>query len=89
MVSLDLSRAFDLLSRSALDLAMQAAAVPEALRTAVLAVHESCKYSVTHGTYRDTFELQVGVRLCCMLCTRHGCMNRSLPRPPNSGHLPF
>ena len=67
MVSLDLSRAFDLLSRSALDLAMQAAAVPEALRTAVLAVHESCKYSVTHGTYRDTFELQVGVRQGCAL----------------------
>ena len=67
MVSLDLSRAFDLLSRSALDLAMQAAAVPEALRAAVLAVHESCKYSVTHGTYRDTFELQVGVRQGCAL----------------------
>ena len=67
MVSLDFSRAFDLLSRSALDLAMQAAAVPEALRAAVLAVHESCKYSVTHGTYRDTFELQVGVRQGCAL----------------------
>ena len=46
---------------------MQAAAVPAALRAAVLAVHESCKYSVTHGTYRDTFELQVGVRQGCAL----------------------
>ncbi|CAE7035064.1 unnamed protein product [Symbiodinium sp. CCMP2592] len=67
MISLDLSRAFDLLSRSALDRSLQAASVPEDLRAAILAIHESCRYSVAHGTYCDTFDLQVGVRQGCAL----------------------
>ena len=41
--------------------------MPEDLRAAILAAHESCKYSVAHGTYRDTFDLQVGVRQGCAL----------------------
>ena len=67
MVSLDLSRAFDLLGRQALDESLKSAAVPEALRAAVLMVHESCHYHVRHGNFQDTFDMQVGVRQGCAL----------------------
>ncbi|CAE7439897.1 unnamed protein product [Symbiodinium sp. CCMP2592] len=40
----------------------QAAEVPSELRIAVLAIHESCKYKVKHGNFRDSFDMQVGVR---------------------------
>ena len=65
MVSLDPSRAFDLLGRQALDASLLSAGVPDDLRAAVLMVHETCRYHVRHGTYQDTFATQVGVRQGC------------------------
>ncbi|CAE7234018.1 unnamed protein product [Symbiodinium sp. CCMP2456] len=67
MLSLDLSRAFDLLSRAALDKSFTAANVPAELRTATIQIHESCRYTVRHGSQQDQFALQVGVRQGCAL----------------------
>ena len=68
MLGIDLSRAFDEIPRWALLLALQRSGAPEALQQAVMKLHASCKYTVTHkGSTKDfpmqrycfaTFELQ-------------------------------
>ena len=67
MVSVDLSRAFDQLPRSSLEASMARAGIPMELRQAILAVHESCSYRVSHGPHSRTFAMARGVRQWCAL----------------------
>ena len=67
MVSVDLSRAFDQLPRSSLEASMAHAGIPPELRHAILAVHESCSYRVSHGPRSRTFAMARGVRQGCAL----------------------
>ena len=65
--SADLSRAFDQLPRSSLEASMAHAGIPPELRHAILAVHESCSYRVSHGPHSRTFAMARGVRQGCAL----------------------
>ena len=67
MVSVDLSRAFDQLPRSSLEASMAHAGIPPELRHAILAVHESCSYRVSHGPHSRTFAMARRVRQGCAL----------------------
>lgn len=67
MVSLDLSRAFDTVTRRALSLALEAAGVTSELRELVLDLHEQCRYSVRHGCAEGSFSMECGVRQGCAL----------------------
>ena len=67
MLSIDLSRAFDSLTRQALSAALDLAEVPVALRDAVLSLHNACRYTVKHHTHRADFPMEVGVRQGCTL----------------------
>ena len=67
MLSLDLSRAFDTLTRSALESSLQAADVPEDLCHAILQIHNQCRYTVRHHAHEGTFPMEVGVRQGCAL----------------------
>ena len=67
MVSLDLSRAFDTVTRRALSLALEAAGVTSELRELVLDLHEQCRYSVRRGCAEGSFSMECGVRQGCVL----------------------
>ena len=67
MLSIDLSRAFDTLTRAALLASMSAASVPEDLCQAVLQIHNQCTYTVRHHQQEGRFDMQVGVRQGCAL----------------------
>ena len=67
LLSLDLSRAFDMLPRWALLQSLQAASVPEDLSRIVLELHEQCHYGIRHNRYQGRFEMQLGVRQGCVL----------------------
>ena len=67
MLSLDLSRAFDELPRRALLASLQHAGVPKELCAAILSLHETCKYTVVHGSCKGSFCMQKGVRRGCTL----------------------
>ena len=67
MLGIDLSRAFDEIPRWALLLALQRSGAPEALQQAVIQLHASCKYTVTHKGHTRGFPMQRGVRQGCFL----------------------
>ena len=67
MLSLDLSRAFDTLTRSALESSLQAADVPGDLCQAILQIHNQCRYTGRHHAHEGTFPMEVGVRQGCAL----------------------
>ena len=67
MLSLDLSRTFDELPRRALLASLQHAGVPDELCAAILSLHETCKYTVMHGSCKGSFRMQKGVRQGCAL----------------------
>ena len=46
MLGIDLSRAFDSITRAALQRSLQHAGAPEPLQQAVLQLHEHCRYRV-------------------------------------------
>ncbi|CAE7346734.1 unnamed protein product [Symbiodinium sp. CCMP2592] len=67
MLSLDLSRAFDSLTRQALESSLRASHVPDDLCQSILQVHNQCRYTVRHHNYQGHFPMQVGVRQGCAL----------------------
>ena len=67
MLGVDLSRAFDCVTRAALQRAMQHAGAPAPLQQAVLALHAQCRYTVKHRGSSDSFSMQCGVRQGCTL----------------------
>ena len=62
MISLDLSRAFDCLTRQALASALASANVPPDLSQAIIDIHNQCRYKVAHHRYEGRFDMKVGVR---------------------------
>ena len=62
MISLDLSRAFDCLTRQALASALASAHVPPDLSQAIIDIHNQCRYKVAHHRYEGRFDMRVGVR---------------------------
>ena len=67
LLSLDLSRAFDMLPRWALWKSLRAASVPEDLCRIVLELHEQCHYGIRHNKFQGRFAMQLGVRQGCAL----------------------
>ena len=67
MVSLDLSRAFDTVTRRALSLALEAAGVTSELRELVLDLHEQCRYSVRHGCAEGSFSMEWSAAGMCLI----------------------
>ena len=67
MLGIDLSRAFDSITRAALQRSLQHAGAPEPLQQAVLQLHEHCRYRVRHKGHTGSFAMEVGVRQGCVL----------------------
>jgi len=67
MISIDLSRAFDTLTRQALAAALDMAGVPLALWDAIVSLHNACKYAVKHHVHSAEFPMEMGVRQGCTL----------------------
>ena len=67
MISIDLSRAFDALPRSALQASMDFANIDRETQYLILLIHERCQYRVEHAGYADTFSMGKGVRQGCCL----------------------
>ena len=67
MLGVDLSRAFDCVTRAALQRALQHAGAPAPLQQAVPALHAQCRYTVKHRGSSDSFSMQCGVRQGCTL----------------------
>ena len=67
MLGIDLSRAFDSITRVALQRSLQHAGAPEPLQQAVLQLHEHCRYRVRHKGNTGSFAMEVGVRQGCVL----------------------
>ena len=67
MLGIDLSRAFDSITRLALQRSLQHAGAPEPLQQAVLQLHGHCRYRVRHKGNTDSFAMEVGVRQGCVL----------------------
>ncbi|CAE7565504.1 X-element\ORF2, partial [Symbiodinium microadriaticum] len=67
MLALDLSKAFDRVSRSDLDLAMRKAKVDDDLRVIILQWHDSVHYHLRVHTHQDSVHCTTGVRQGCCL----------------------
>ncbi|CAE7816502.1 unnamed protein product, partial [Symbiodinium sp. KB8] len=67
MMALDLSKAFDRVSRSDLDLAMRQAQVDDDLRVIILQWHDSVHYHLRVHTHQDSVHCTTGVRQGCCL----------------------
>ena len=67
MMALDLSKAFDRVSRSDLDLAMRQAQVNDDLRVIILQWHDSVHYHLRVHTHQDSVHCTTGVRQGCCL----------------------
>ena len=65
MVSLDLSKAFDMIPKWALQASLEYAQVDAAVIKAVLAVHEQCAYNIMRSTFADSIRMLRGVRKGC------------------------
>ena len=67
LLSLDLSRAFDMLPRWALRDSLRAASVPDNLCRIVLELHEQCHYGLKYNRFQGRFAMELGVRQGCAL----------------------
>ena len=67
MMALDLSKAFDRVSRSDLDVAMRQAKVDDDLRVIILQWHDSVHYHLRVHTHHDKVHCTSGVRQGCCL----------------------
>ena len=67
MMALDLSKAFDRVSRSDLAIAMRQAKVDEDLRVIILQWHDSVHYHLRVHTHQDSVHCTTGVRQGCCL----------------------
>ena len=67
MLSLDISRAYDSVSRNMLAAILQDAEVPAPLVEAILAVHNQARIQVTHKDYQQEVPLNTGLRQGCGL----------------------
>ena len=65
MIGLDLSRAFDCLTRAVLVKALQHAQVDESLQRVLLEIHCQCSYELQHQQRQGLFAMQKGVRQGC------------------------
>ena len=65
MVGLDLSRAFDCLTRTTLLRSLQFAGVFKESQCILLEIHQQCHYEITHMRRNGTFQLGRGVRQGC------------------------
>ena len=65
MLGIDLSRAFDNLTRSVLLKALQHAQVDESLQRVLLEIHCQCSYELQHHNRRGLFSMEKGVRQGC------------------------
>ncbi|CAE7191337.1 unnamed protein product [Symbiodinium microadriaticum] len=66
-LSLDVSQAYDGVSRSHLREALLEAQIPEALTTAILAIHNQAVLRISHDQYTDNIKLLTGLRQGCSL----------------------
>ncbi|CAE7770501.1 unnamed protein product, partial [Symbiodinium necroappetens] len=66
-LSLDVSQAYDGVSRSHLRDALLEAQIPEALTTAILATHNQAVLRISHDQYTDNIKLLTGLRQGCSL----------------------
>ena len=67
MMALDLSKAFDRVSRGDLDMAMRQAQVADDLRVIILQWHDSVHYHLRVHAYQDVVHCTAGVRQGCCL----------------------
>ena len=65
MLGIDLSRAFDNLTRSVLLKALKHAQVDESLQRVLLEIHCQCSYELQHQNRRGLFSMEKGVRQGC------------------------
>ena len=65
MLGIDLSRAFDNLTRTVLLKALQHAQVDESLQRVLLEIHCQCSYELQHQNRRGLFSMEKGVRQGC------------------------
>ena len=103
MVSIDLSKAFDLLKYSEMMLALRDTGMPEPLCRILLRVHMQTQLAVEHGGHSRTISMQRGlrqgccvapmiyacwtVRLCKVLDTKLGSASSSLSGTWTQNHL--
>ncbi|CAE7232435.1 unnamed protein product [Symbiodinium necroappetens] len=66
-LSLDVSQAYDGVSRSDLRAALEEAQIPEALITSILAIHNQAILRISHDQYTDDIRLLTGLRQGCSL----------------------
>ena len=65
MMGIDLSRAFDNLTREVLQKSLVHAKVDESLQRVLLEIHCQCTYQLKHQTCTGSFAMQKGVRQGC------------------------
>ncbi|CAE7822925.1 jockey\pol [Symbiodinium sp. CCMP2592] len=65
MIGIDLSRAFDNLTRDVLQRSLQHAGVNPGLQRILLEIHQQCSYELRHHQYKGRFPLKKGVRQGC------------------------
>ena len=67
MLSIDLSRAFDMAPCWALSASLLSAAAPRDLHDLRLDIHQACQYKIRAGQPEQHFPMQHGVRQGCSL----------------------
>ena len=67
LLSIDLSRAFDMVPRWALSASLHRASVPEDLHDLILDIHQDCQYRIKIGEQERQFPMQRGIRQGCSL----------------------
>ena len=65
MIGIDMSRAFDNLTRKVLLQSLQFAGVSESLQRILLEIHDSCQYELRHHRYSTKLRMEKGVRQGC------------------------
>ena len=67
LLSIDLSRAFDMVPRWALSASLHRASVPADLHDLILDIHQDCLYRIKVGEQERQFPMQRGIRQGCSL----------------------
>ena len=67
LLSIDLSRAFDMVPRWALSASLHRASVPADLHDLILDIHQDCQYRIKVGEQEQQFPMQRGIRQGCSL----------------------
>ena len=67
LLSIDLSRAFDMVPRWALSASLYRASVPADLHDLILDIHQDCQYRIKVGEQERQFPMQRGIRQGCSL----------------------